>query len=205
MIDLESLLPNVQNVLLELIKNDYLKNYVLAGGSALSLYLDHRKSEDLNFFTYEDSFNKKTIFDLLKDFERKEIINISEEQVDVLINGVKVTFFNSKWEFLKPEKIENFNIAPIEVIAGMKVHTLFLRAKYRDYYDLYFLIKRLGLEKVFENSKNIVEGINFKLFSMALLYINDIEDDEIKHLNPKLKLTKKEIGNFFETELKKQK
>ncbi len=200
--NLESLLPNTKKVLDRLVNIDYLQNFVLVGGSALSLYLNHRQSEDLDFFTYEDSFSKEKIFKIIQDFGQKEIINISEEQIDVLINKVKVTFFNSKWEFLKPQKINNFNVAPIGIIAGMKTHTLFLRAKYRDYYDLYFLIKVLGIKEVFERSKLVMDGINFKLFSMALLYIDDIEDETIEHLNPKLKLTKADIRDFFEVELK---
>ena len=41
---------------------------------------------------------------------------------------------------LNPEKIfleaEAFNLASLEAIAAMKINVLFLRAKYRDYYDL---------------------------------------------------------------------
>ncbi len=200
--NLESLLPNTKKVLDRLVNIDYLQNFVLVGGSALSLYLNHRQSEDLDFFTYEDSFSKEKIFKIIQDFGQKEIINISEEQIDVLINKVKVTFFNSKWEFLKPQKINNFNVAPIGIIAGMKTHTLFLRAKYRDYYDLYFLIKVLGIKEVFERSKLVMDGINFKLFSMALLYIDDIEDESIQYLEPIENISLKEIRGFFEVELK---
>ncbi len=183
----------------------FLKNYVLVGGSALALHLCHRKSEDLDFFTYSDSFDKKEIFDFLNRFKDKEIINQNSEQIDVLLNGVKVTFFNAKWNFLKPDKIEQFNLASKKSIAAMKVNTLFLRAKYRDYYDLYCLIKNggLGLMEIYENSVSIVEGINFKLFAAALLYIDDIEEDSIAHLEPKEQIPKKKIRDFFEEKLKR--
>ena len=48
---------------------DFLDKYVLVGGSALAMYICHRKSEDLDFFTYENSFDKKEIYDFLKHFE----------------------------------------------------------------------------------------------------------------------------------------
>ncbi len=76
----------------------------------------------------------------IKSFEQKEIINQTNEQIDVLLDGVKVTFFNAKWSFLKPIMKQKLNIASIEQIAAMKVNVLFLRAKYRDYYDMYFLV-----------------------------------------------------------------
>ena len=181
---------------------DFLDKYVLVGGSALTLHVCHRKSEDLDFFTYDDSFDKKEILEFIRSFETKEIINQTDEQIDLLLNGVKVTFFNAKWDFLKPQKTEQFNLASVEQIAAMKVNVLFLRAKYRDYYDLYFLVKEcMNVKKIFEVSKTIVEGITFKLFVVALVYIDDIEDDNIDYLEPIKNITKEEIRDFFEQRL----
>lgn len=201
--NLKCLLPNTQLLLLKMIKEcGFLKKYVLVGGSALALYLCHRKSEDLDFFTYADSFDKKEIFDYIQSFENKEILNQTDEQIDLLLDGVKVTFFNAKWEFLKPIKIEKFNLSTLESIGAMKVNVLFLRAKYRDYYDLYFLLKEgMSLKAMFKHSQNILEGINFKLFAIALLYIDDIEDDNIEYLEPKERISKEKIRGFFQKKL----
>ena len=170
--NLKRLLPDTRALLLELIGScEFLHKYVLSGGSALALYLGHRKSEDLAFFTYEDNFNKQEIFEYLKGFDDARILNQTHEQVDVLIGIVKVTFFNAKWSFLKPEQPGQFNVATIESIAAMKVNVLFLRAKYRDYYDLYFLIKRcLNLKKVFECGLFIMPGITFKKITGSEVY-----------------------------------
>lgn len=37
----------------------FLKDYSLVGDSALALYLGHRKSEDLDFFTFANTFDKR--------------------------------------------------------------------------------------------------------------------------------------------------
>jgi len=66
------------------------------------LHICYRKSEDLDSFTYSNSFYKK------------EIINQTYEQIDLLLNGVKVTFFNAVWSSLKPKKVEVFNLAIVE-------------------------------------------------------------------------------------------
>jgi len=139
-------------------------------------------------------------------FKIKEIINQTDEQIDLLLDGVKVTFFNAKWKFLKPIKVEKFNLASLESIAAMKTNVLFLRAKYRDYYDIYFLVKKsMSLEKIYECSLEILEGINFKLFSVALIYIDDIEDDNIEYLEPIEVVSKNDIRDFFQYELSKMK
>lgn len=202
--NLKCLLPKTKELLLEIVEScDFLHKYVLVGGSALTLHICHRKSEDLDFFTYTDSFDKKEILDFIKSFKSKEIINQTDEQMDLLLDGVKVTFFNAKWSFLKPQKINKFNLASIEQIAAMKVNVLFLRAKYRDYYDLYFLAKEcMSLRDIFKVSASIVEGVTFKLFAVALIYIDDIEDDNIDNLEPVEKIKKEEIQNFFQQRLK---
>ncbi len=197
---LDYLLPKTKELLLTLIDDcPFLKNYVLVDGSALSLHLCHRKSEDLDFFTYGDAFSKQEILNYIKNFNQKEVINQSNEQIDVLLNGVKVTFFNARWSFLKPNTKENFNLASLEQIAAIKVNVLFLRAKYRDYYDLYFLAKEaMSLREIFKSSEKVVEGVTYKLFITALLYVDDIEDDAIDYLEPREKITKKAIRDFFE-------
>ncbi|MGA1863036.1 nucleotidyl transferase AbiEii/AbiGii toxin family protein [Deferribacter thermophilus] len=191
--------------MLELIKNDYMRNFVLVDGSALALYFCHRFSEDLDFFTYQDNnFQIEKVFKIINNFNNKEIVNISNDQIDVMINGVKVTFFNAKWHFLKPKEIRNFNVATLEQIAIMKINTLFLRAKYRDYYDLYFLEHHFSLKQIFELSKDILNGINLKLFITALTFIDDIEDEKLDYLKPVKELSLKEIRDFFEEKIKKE-
>jgi len=60
--NLNYLLPKTQEVLKTLVKDKYLSNFVLVGGSALAMHFKHRKSEDLDFFTYQkDSFDLKKI------------------------------------------------------------------------------------------------------------------------------------------------
>ncbi len=201
--NLNCLLPRTKDILLELIKTcDFLYKYVLVGGSALTLHLCHRKSEDLDFFTVEDNFDKQEIMRYIKRFDTKEIINQTNEQIDLLLNGVKVTFFNAKWKFLQPSHSKIFNLATIEAIAIMKVNALFLRAKYRDYYDLYFLVKkRMDLNKIFELSEKVIAGITFKQFAVALVYIDDIDDDNIDYLEPAENIDKKKIRDFFQRRL----
>jgi len=203
--NLECLLPKTQTLLLKMIDEcSFLEKYVLVSGSALAMYLCHRKSEDLDFFTYSDSFDREEIFRFIQTFKNQEIINQTPQQIDLLLDGVKVTFFNANWKFLEPIKIEKFNLASIKSISAIKVNVLFLRAKYRDYYDLYCLVKSgVSLRDIFEYSTNIVEGINFKLFAIALIYIDDIEDDTIEYLEPIEIISKEKIRDFFQDRIDK--
>lgn len=200
----DCLQENTKKLLFELKDTaPFLRNYTFVGGSALTLYLCHRKSEDLDFFTYDNSFDRQEILDYCRKFERFEILNESDDQLDLLIMGVKTTFFNAKWNFLQPTSRNTLNIAALDALAAMKVNTLFLRAKYRDYYDLYCLVFRVfDLKKLYECAKNIVPGLTFKLLCISLTFIDDIEDDSIEHLQPLVNLTKEEIRLFFEQQIR---
>jgi len=181
----------------------FMKDYSLVGGSALALYLGHRKSEDLDFFTFADTFDKQKILAYCGAFDSLKILNESAEQLDLLINGVKVTFFNARWSFLQPVELRKLNIATLDAIVAMKVHVLFLRAKYRDYYDLFFLASRvMGLTEMFNCARQVVPGLTMKLFCVALTYIDDIEDDSIDHLEPVSQLSKEDIRNYFEQQIR---
>ncbi len=93
--NLDSLQTKTRLVLLKLIQTaPFLQHFVLVGGSALALHICHRQSEDLDFFTYQDVFNTTIILDCIKCFPQREIINNSPQQLDLLLNGVKVTFIN---------------------------------------------------------------------------------------------------------------
>ena len=200
----DCLQDKTRNLLCELTESaPFLDCYSLVGGSALALYLCHRKSEDLDFFTFADSFDKRQILDFCKRFKALEILNESDVQLDLLVNGVMVTFFNAQWAFLKPRKLQPLNVASLNAIAAMKINVLFLRAKYRDYYDLFFMADRvMGLQELFECAKEVVPGLTYKLFCIALTYIDDIEDDNIDHLNPVRSLGKEEIRAFFEEKIR---
>ena len=190
-------------VLQDLVYNaSFIRNYVFVGGSALSIYLKHRKSEDLDFFTWDNSlYNKTLIYEYIGKLKDAEILNESEQGIDIRVKKTKITFFNAGWNFLMPKNIANFNIATLEALVAMKVHTLFLRAKYRDYYDLYFLAKEMQMKDMFENAKKIIPGITLKLFCMAIVYVDDILDDSIVHLSPLEQVTKHQIRDFFQQKI----
>lgn len=208
----EILPPETAEVLSRFVKTSpFLYKYVLVGGSALAFHCKHRKSEDLDFFTYKKKdFNKKEIRDFLSSFAEKEIVNETDEQIDLLCDRVKVTFFNAAWEFLAPSagtrgKDKQLYIADLKSLAAMKANTLFLRARYRDYYDLYYIVKyKLTLNEVYREAKKVIEGLTEKLFYIALTYVEDIEDDSIVHLDPVESVKKEEIRSFFENRMTSQ-
>ena len=202
-----ALLPKTAKVLRDLSVQPFLANFTFVGGSALALYLKHRQSEDLDFFTWEKEIDKSIIQNTIQaQFIDFQLINDSKLQQDWLIEGVKVTFFANNWAALQQRNLlENqLYVIDLEVLSAMKVNTLFLRAKYRDYYDLYAIVKSgVSVQKLYETAVKFLPNMNTKLFQMALVYTEDILEDNINYLYPIYKITKNKISAFFQKELAK--
>ena len=202
------LTDNTYSLFNELAGLEYLNNFTFVGGSAVAYYLNHRLSEDLDFFTWKQKLPPETDNLIKKISENCEvtIANRSDTYLDIFIDGIKVTFFANDWQALKENRINIARYiftADLPLLCAMKINTLSLRAKFRDYYDLYVMNKeKYSIEDIFNLAVKFLPGITKKVFAMQLTYINDIEDENIKHLSPKYNVTLAEIQKHFEEQIK---
>ena len=141
-------LPETEKLLKEISEHKEIEDFAFVGGSALSYYLKHRFSEDIDFFSFSPSFtiDKKNSIRLTDKLIDKgyQVTNTldEEEQMDFYINHVKTTFCSyPKFGRLLQENnmllYGNVKIADIDVLIAMKADVLRSREKIRDYYDLY--------------------------------------------------------------------
>ena len=76
-----------------------IKDYVLAGGTALSLQINHRLSEDFDFIRWQTKDNEKPEVDWpsiekeLKTIDNVKTNVIDFNQVDFIVGGVQITFY----------------------------------------------------------------------------------------------------------------
>jgi hypothetical protein len=135
-------------------KIDYIRNWTLVGGTALSIHLHHRLSEDLDFFIekstldQENSHIEKMINDLEKQGYNCVRTHSNSENISFEIEGVKVTFFASGLKELKSNfsSYMNIEVASIETIIAMKMEAIIsYRTKTRDFYDIYAISENKGI------------------------------------------------------------
>lgn len=124
-------------------KIDYIKNWTLVGGTALSIHLHHRISEDLDFFIEKSTLDQENahIEKMINDLEGQGYncvrTNSSSENLNFEIEGVKVTFFASGLKNLKSNcnSYMNIQVASIETIIARKMEAIIsYRTKTRDLY-----------------------------------------------------------------------
>ena len=191
----------------------FMQKFTLVGGTALSLQLGHRQSEDLDFLFDGEKIPatsiKRAIAKAFPDY--KLIREDKEYQLDFLINRVKVTFFSTGAVLIPfvvreySQKHRNLNIAQTDIIAVLKMATLAQRNTIRDYYDLYFIAKHLiPLQQIIERSKTMLPNISAITYTETIIYTDDLPENSIAgHLHPKEVVTKEQIASFFIEELKR--
>lgn len=116
--------------------------YYLAGGTALSLFIGHRESVDLDYFISKHIDTKK-LKELLLELFPEAVFPY--EDVDTLwctVDGVKVSFISRLVPMLGAlQDEEGFRMASIQDLVVMKLSAVCGRDEYKDYYDLAELAK----------------------------------------------------------------
>lgn len=176
----EEILSKEQKALLLLLKS-VRKDFWLAGGTGLALRVGHRRSIDFDLFT-----NKK--FDN-KIMERKaaRVADITKVLVDKLgeytfiSRGAKITFCHYPYNVGTKENWNDvIKIPNLLVLAAMKAFTLGRRAKWKDYVDLYFVMRDFFTCAEISSKGREIYGAEFneKLFRMQLSYFDDVSYEE---------------------------
>jgi hypothetical protein len=201
----QALTPN-QKVVFEKLRS-LKQTGVMAGGTALSLQLGHRRSYDFDIFTSKN-ISPNLSWEVKKIFGKKiKIVQDSEVEFTFFTpKKVKITFFYYPFKPLyKTIKTSSVALFDWRDIAADKAYSLGRRPIWRDYVDLFFIIKKgQGLKKIISDAQKKFEGLfSEKLFLGQLIYLGDLQDFRIDFL--KESFQPKEIINFFEKEVKKYK
>jgi predicted nucleotidyltransferase component of viral defense system len=200
-------------------KLNCIKNYTLIRGTALSLQIDKRISEDLDFCKWSANLknDKPTIDWPAIEKELKSIGNIDSkdilgfDQVNFIVNGVKISFL-AKQENLSPVKntvqiLNNIKAADLESLGIIKVEVMLRRSEWRDYYDIYCLLKEGILLKAM-----VIGAGNYSNHTLktrdALNFLSDgnkyKKEQDFNLLKPFYDIDSKAIEELIKSEIKKE-
>ncbi len=206
---------NTKQVFEKLSQLELIRDYTFIGGTALALQLKHRISEDLDFCRWAEKprkvlieVNEKEILETVKaNFDSVITKYSAPNQVDLIINEVKVTFFADNENKKPPGKyiphVGLITVPDPATIAAMKIGAMFDRIKFRDFYDLYAIsMAGVTLQEIIESAISFKPYLQSRLINIMLTDGNRITDEKIDHLNPIYKITKAEIENYFKGKVK---
>jgi len=208
----KGLTPKTEEVFLSISKLDFIKEFVLVGGSALSLQLHARYSEDLDFMKWKKFKNEqpeipwKSIETELSDLGLGQVKTnlLGFDQVIFFVSDVKLSFYfrNS----FPPEGLisvpftGNISIADVASIGVMKVEVMLRRSVFRDYYDLFSILKNgYDIHSLIKKAANY-SGHSLKTKNIISMLSNGkhfVADAGFSRLNPVYDVSCKEIEDFI--------
>lgn len=164
-------------------KESLLASFRLVGGTALSLQIGHRVSEDLDLFSTElfDNMQVQTLLIEKYGF----IPSVIETNTLIgFVDGIKIDVIYHPFSWLERAVVENeMRIASLSDIAAMKMHAIINSGKRpKDFVDLAFLsmyysyneLKRLLLERY--------PAYDPIMADKAVIYFGDIEEEMIPNI-----------------------
>lgn len=174
---------------------------VLGGGTAIMLLLAHRQSFDLDVFLEKPI--PKNLLVKLKLFYKKRLalpIMDSENELSVIITPkIKLSFIYFPFSPLHPLiKTESMPVFAPQDLASNKAYVIGRRGAWRDYVDLFCLLKSgLSLKKVVtETGKRFGGAFSEKLFLEQLTYWGDLKDFTIDYIGKEY--SPREIQKYFQ-------
>ena len=163
--------------------------FYLAGGTACALQIGHRTSLDLDFYNPKH-FSAPDLYDRIEE-TFKEKAKKTGQQEDTLfckVNDVDLSFFGYQYRLIKkPALCQTVPLASLADIAAMKLIAASHRPAKRDYIDIFYLLGKFDLGKMFSFAYQKYPNFNSHLSLRALTYFEDLEDPNqrsIKVLDP---------------------
>ena len=162
----------------KLMDDEFLKDFVLVGGTALALQLGHRISVDIDLFS-SSPFNENELADYLRTKYHFELDFISKNTLKGEIDGVQLDCIAHQYPWINSfNLVENIRLASFDDIAAMKLNAIAGDGtRIKDFIDIAFLSCKIPLNKMldgYEMKYNSNPIIPIK----ALAYFEDINFDE---------------------------
>lgn len=170
--------PQLTQSVLNKIKNiSDLQRFYLSGGTALSLQLGHRESEDLDFFI-KSMFEPQQLQKELLQHGSLENVIIDTGTLNVFMDKVKLQFLYYPYNLLEElVSWDGIKLSSIKDIACTKLMTISARGSKKDFIDLYIILQNMKLNELFANLEKKYAKVqyNYPHILKSLIYFEDAD------------------------------
>jgi len=192
----------VESTTLELLRSlqnkEYLKGFLLAGGTALALYNGHRRSADIDLFS-NFSFDTIRVFNNINLDYRYNLFFSAPDTLRGAIQNIKTDIIAHKYPFVRePVFKSGISIMSEEDIIAMKLNAISMSGqRIKDFIDIYFLLEKYDISAMLRFYTSKYNQKNDLLIIKSLIYFEDVDEAEwpvlIKEPNLKWSKVKKKI------------
>lgn len=160
---------------------EFKREFYLVGGTAIALYLGHRRSIDFDLFKNSPLHPKRIITKISSFNYRYQVTRRVSEQLNVTVDDVTFTFFEYPYKINAGNSLEDILRLPSLIdLAAMKAYALGRRSKWKDYVDFYFLLKdHFTISQISDRAVEIFDQMfSQKLFRAQICFFEDINYSE---------------------------
>lgn len=186
--DVSALPKPTCNLLKQLKNKNFIKSFYLTGGTALSLHLGHRESEDLDFFS-QKPFQLAFLLTQLEKISQPKGVETAPGTLNLFLNEVQLQFLYYPYQLLKPTiNWQGIKVSSLIDIACTKLQTISARGNKKDFVDLYFLLKKHSLKTLFKKMAEKYRGVehNQTFILKSLVYFIDAEKQPMPRMHIKI-------------------
>lgn len=177
MLHKEAVEQSTLDILIRLQQDDMLKNFWLAGGTALALQIGHRTSDDLYLFTQQD-FDTGQLLEYLESRYHFRLEYSARNTLRGVIGNSNLDLIAHLYPLAgKSIIVEGIRLLSIEDIAAMKLNAIAgdgTRAK--DFIDIYFILKQFTLPQILDFYSAKYSTRNRLHVLKSLSYFEDIDE-----------------------------
>ena len=175
----ETVTLEMLNLLRELQSENLFKGFVLAGGTALSLQIGHRKSIDIDLFSTDKHDYSKIREYFISKYNEINIFFYEDFSLQLLVKNIKVDLVSIRGSVLEiPKTIDGITLYGLNDISAMKLSAIEGRKRPKDYIDIAYLLKEISLEKMLDNYKAKYDKSDIMSVKKALTEANKVNPFE---------------------------
>jgi len=182
------------------------ESFYLVGGTAVALQLGHRVSLDLDLFSKANDLNQRNrsrILESLRASGDLEILESMDGTLHLRVENTAVSLFHYAYPLICPTVTmwAGLPIADLRDISAMKLSAVIGRGARKDFIDLFFISKEIGLASILESGeKHYADHPNFLLqAARGLTYFADAEKEPMPRMKKSIQWPK--IKRYFELEV----
>jgi hypothetical protein len=170
--------PTTMELLKSLQHRDYLKGFNLVGGTALSLYLGHRKSVDLDLFS-NFAFNASQLIESIQQDYPLQLYNTASNTIRGSIENVNIDIIAHLYPYIsEPSILDGVRILSVPDLIAMKLNAISVSGeRSKDFIDIYFILaeKRFSISDMLRFYQMKYDQHGDMHILKSLIYFEDVD------------------------------